>query len=89
MAFGQTPLPADRQLGHGAGQRSAPRELGEVGIVLNQATRAARAALGPVAWAVLEDVLLDARHDDEGRLLAATLRLLPGPCSVPSPPGIR
>ncbi len=41
-------------------------------IVLSQATRNTRAALGPVAWAVLEDVLLDARHDDQGRLVAVT-----------------
>lgn len=41
-------------------------------VVLSQATRNTRGALGPIAWAVLEDVLLDARHDDQGRLVAVT-----------------
>ncbi len=41
-------------------------------LVLNPDTRSPRAALGPIAWAVLEDVLLDARHDEQGRLMATT-----------------
>ncbi len=41
-------------------------------VVLSQATQNTRAALGPVAWSVLEDVLLDARHDDQGQLVAVT-----------------
>jgi DNA-binding transcriptional ArsR family regulator len=39
---------------------------------LTPACRDVRQRLGPIAWAVLEDVALDAEPDDDGRLSAAT-----------------
>ncbi|MBY5161486.1 hypothetical protein [Salsipaludibacter albus] len=35
-------------------------------------SRAVKRAVGPIAWAILEDIALDARLDDAGRLVAET-----------------
>src|SRR5688572_14094326 len=35
-------------------------------------SRAVKRAVGVIAWAVLEDIALDARLDDQGRLVAET-----------------
>jgi len=41
-------------------------------LVIGPGARALKRQLGPTAWAVLEDVALDARFDDGGRLVATT-----------------
>lgn len=42
------------------------------GLAVTADSRALRRALGPTAWAVLEDLVLDAEPDESGRLVAAT-----------------
>jgi DNA-binding transcriptional ArsR family regulator len=42
------------------------------GLLVTPESRQARRRLGTTAWAVLEDVALDAYRDDHGRLLAVT-----------------
>ena len=41
-------------------------------VVLTGAARAAKAALGPTAWAVLEELVLCAERAEDGRLVATT-----------------
>ncbi len=48
-----------------------PRHLG-AGLFVAPESRQAHRTLGTTAWAVLEDVALDAQLDDHGRLLAVT-----------------
>ncbi len=72
-ALRQGPLPADhRWRREEAARGCGPGDFDGVRLVLTPDTRSPRAALGPIAWAVLEDVLLDARQDEQGRLMATT-----------------
>lgn len=50
----------------------AGRPEGERCLVVSPSSRELRRRLGPLAWAVLEDVALDAGVDDHGRLVATT-----------------
>jgi len=47
-------------------------EVESLHLAIAPDARALKRQLGPTAWAVLEDVALDARLDDAGRLVATT-----------------